>query len=222
MKTFLEMMREWDSVDPSSERKSKDGLNMTAGIPARGVSINDLTRGFHLNTIVGRMMTPWVNTLEMDSWQRSLPEKFRDGGKINRNFLAAYDLFKNELAKAVNGLPFKKGRDVTKGKVVDVLGGARGLLKGYGGEAGDYMLHLDKALKIQASVFPIMPSLVHHFINFLEIVRDEFMTFGEVLPTLGEPDLERDKKEERRINAKISELEAFRIGMERAIDKEVE
>jgi hypothetical protein len=208
MRTFLDLMKEWDSVDPASERRSKEGLNMTASVPS-GASISSLTRGFHLNTLVGRMMSPWVNTLEMPHWQSSLPPRFQEQGKMNKNFLAAYDLFKNEIAKAVHGVPVRLGRDVRTGEVVDVLGGAKEFLRGYDGEGDDYLIHLDRALKIQMAVFPRLPSLIRNFVNFLEITRDEFMTFKEVLPTLGEKSPEVIKKEKKRINARIAQYEAM-------------
>lgn len=50
---------EHDDVDPEKEKMARDSLNMTAGVPIRsdGPAMNqiaNLTRGFHLNTVIGR------------------------------------------------------------------------------------------------------------------------------------------------------------------------
>lgn len=163
------------------------------------------------------MLLPWTNTLTSRNWQVKLAPGLRDeGGKPNRNFMAAYDLFKDEIAKAVSSLPFKSGRDVRTGKIVDVLGPVKKFLAGYGGESGDYIMHLDRALDICLKVFPqesfssVILQQSDNFRNFLELVRDEFMTFGERLPRLGEEPLEVNRDEARRIDRAIEKYESMR------------
>lgn len=117
MKSFLEWLR----ADPERELAAKDALNMTASLPSSGGKnvfdfLGGLTRGFHLNTVIGRMMHPWTMALTSENWQVMLAQNMKgEDGKPNNNFLAAYDLFKNEIAMAVKDLPRKSGRAVRTG-----------------------------------------------------------------------------------------------------------
>lgn len=208
--------RYWlENLDSDEETERVDALNMTNQLPLiKGpimAGISELTRGFHLNTIVGRMMRPWVNTLNVANWKRGLEPRFKDeDGEPNANFHAAYDLFKDEVGKAVKSLPFKKGKDVRTGSYVDILAPAKSFLGKYEEGSGQYLDNLDNALDISLKVFPKNLQQVMNFINFLQIVRDEFMTFGERLPTLGGGALEQNRAETKKLNEKIDEWEALR------------
>jgi len=218
MKTF----EEWLKADPEKEIEAKNALNMTVSLPSSGGGhifdfIGGLTRGFHLNTVVGRMMTPWTNTLTIESWRRSLAENLRgDDGMPNDNFMAAYDLFKNEIAMAVRDLPHKSARDVRTDAEVDALGPSKEFLKGYEGDSEGYLTHLGRAFEICMKVFPpktfssVALQQSDNFRNFLELVRDEFMTFGERLPAMRDGGLERNRDEEKKINRAIRKYESFR------------
>lgn len=218
MKSFLE----WLKADPEKEIAAKNSLNMTAGLPGPGGKnifdfVGGLTRGFHLNTVIGRMMTPWTNTLTSENWQALLAPNLKGAdGKPNENFMAAYDLFKNEIAMAVRDLPGKTGRDVRTGRDVDVLAPAKDFFRGYEGESEGYITHLGRAFEICMKVFPkkrfssVILQQTDNFRNFLELVRDEFMTFGERLPSMREGGLERSRAEEKKINREIRKYESLR------------
>ena len=154
-KNWLEYM----DLDPRLEKQATQSLNMTRSLPAKDDMnplsfVSGLTRGFHLNTIVGRMLLPWTNALNNPKWAEGLPPAFREAGRPNKNFMAAYDLYKNEIAKVINGLPVKLGKDVKTGVEVDVLEPVKKFMKSYGEETEDYLKHLDVALGITLKVFP--------------------------------------------------------------------
>ena len=72
-------------------------------------AIRDLTRGFHLNTIVGRMFQSWTNgfnraPVKWDLIEDSPEEAYqyrtsKSDPKANNRYKAAYSLFKQEIAK---------------------------------------------------------------------------------------------------------------------------
>jgi len=72
MKSFYEFLRfleGYKDIDPEEETERARRLNLTARLPLPKdknifASLRDLTRGFHLNTIIGRMLTPWTVSLE--------------------------------------------------------------------------------------------------------------------------------------------------------------
>lgn len=125
---FKQWLEDYKSLDPEQEYEKVRGMNMTAALPMANKvpplnQIQTLTRGFHLNTIVGRMMTIWTSGLlhAPVNWDliETDPEKayqYRVGGTkdpngkaANSRYQSAYDLFKQELANAVGALPFKQG-----------------------------------------------------------------------------------------------------------------
>jgi hypothetical protein len=216
-----------EELDIDKEETGVRDLNMTAKLPLYRNNplgnISNLTRGFHLNTIVGRMLRPWINIIKLfedkkDAVTRRLPDLtdeifginkkyINKDGLLNSNFLSAYDLFKDELSRSINNLPYKLGKDVHSGEYVDPLSPTKAFLKKYDNE-DDFLESLDKALDISLMVMGHSSEQVRNFINFLEIVRDEFITIGERLPTLGEPSLEGANKELlRSINKKLKEYE---------------
>lgn len=251
---FINKVMKFKSWLESKEIEDIDKLNMTRSLPLSRdknpfAQISGLTRGFHLNTIVSRMLRPWQSTIEFfqnrkeqvaermskemgmvdtrpleDQKIFGIHKKFIGiDGKLNSNFMAAFDLFKNELSNAIHDLPFKTGQDVVANKIVDVLGPVKQYFSSYMRADDDFLKSLDKAFKINLAVFGTervfikgnpshySPTLANNFINFLQIVRDEFITIGEHLPTLGQPALERGKKEIIDvIDKKIDEYERVR------------
>lgn len=212
-----------EGLDIDKEDKEISGLNMTASLPFVPNNplgfIGTLTRGFHLNTVVGRMMRPWINIINLferikDKISIRLPDSsdkifginkkyINKDGTLNNNFLSAYDLFKNEISKAINNLPYKEGKDIHSGSDVDVLSPVKSFLSKYGDHEEDFLDSLDKALEINLIVMGHSAEQIRNFINFLELVRDEFITIGERLPTLDEPLLEKNKKYQSDINKKL-------------------
>ena len=216
-----------ENLDIEKEKKDIDDLNMTSKLPLFKdnplASIGKLTRGFHLNTIIGRILRPWITVISnfekhKDKVIKRLPDLsdnifginkkyIGEDGSLNNNFLSAYDLFKNELSNAMNDLPFKTGYDIVGNRQIDVLEPIRKFFSNYSGQ-GDFLDSLDKSLKINLMVLGHSLEQVRNFINFLEIVRDEFITIGEQLPTLGEPSLESGNKELiKSIETKLKEYE---------------
>lgn len=216
----------WLENEDEIERNKVYSLNMTARLdPTLGFS-PDLTRGFHLNTIAGRMLQTWTSTMErFKHLKDAIAKRMKDpsfdqifgiyrkyineDGTLNRNFYLAYDFFKNELSNAVNSLPFKTAKDINKNNnYVDVLHPLKDFLSSYSKEEeGDLFKSLDKAIQINRMVFFRWDETVEDFINFLQIVRDEFMTIGEKLASFHEPPMELANKEMiKSINKKIKEL----------------
>ena len=229
----------WLENETETETEKVDSLNMTAKLhPNLGFS-PDLTRGFHLNTIVGRMLQPWIGKIERFKISNHVvvkkmkypdSDKYPDvdqkitdkifgiykkyinqDGTLNKNFYLAYDFFKNELSNAINSLPFKTAKDITKNnKYVDVLYPLKNYFYSYSKEEdSDLFKSLDNALKINLMVFSNEDFDVQNFIDFLKIVRDEFMTIGEKLSSFHEPAMELANKEMiNAINKKIKEFES--------------
>lgn len=203
---FREWLENYKEVDPEKEAEKVQDINMTAHLPLSDKApldqIRGLTRGFHLNTIIGRMMQRWVNGLRFAPVDYKLaqtdPEKatrYRVSGEDKRgndNYKAAYEMFKQEIANAVAALPFKTGINVLSGKPEDVLMKSKDFLSGYRSEDKDLIRSLNDAWKIYVSVFGNDPSRnysqILNFMNFLQIVKEEFMTIGEMLPKLGDDD----------------------------------
>jgi hypothetical protein len=192
-KYWLENYREIDSEE--EERKVRR-LNMTGDLPLikKGPvfsQLGKLTRGFHLNTVIGRMMQPWAaglkrapaNPENMLKWRISLTDK-----AANDNYKAAYDMFKQEIANAVDALPFKMGRNVLSGEIEDILLKSKDFLANYRSEGKNLIDAMNSAWKIHTSVFGSDPKKnygqIQNFMNFLQLVKDEFMTVGEILPSL--------------------------------------
>lgn len=194
-----DLLENYLNLDKNAESDSVASLNMTSKLPNLGSkglkNIGQLTRGFHLNTIIGRMLRVFTNAM-----LRSDSDKLK----------SAYDLFKNELSVVVHNLPYKRGRDIHSGKAVDVLEPSKDFLKDYSSD-GDFLNSLDNALKISLSALPNERGQINNFINFLEIVRDEFLTIGEMLPTMGSFELEKSKDDSIKIlNGKIKKYERLR------------
>lgn len=211
MKSFYEMwvfLEGYQDVDKDAEHAGMMRMNMTANLrPPEDkdilASIRGLTRGFHLNTIIGRMLQPWITGLEFAPRRWDLYEKTGNKKDIykwsisetdkraNNGYKAAYSLFKQELANAIQSLPYKQGYDVNAQKLRDILAPAKKFFGGMQSEEGDLIEIMRKAYKIFDTVFgPRYPSQARNFSNFFQIVRDEFMRYKEVLPTMGDDDEE--------------------------------
>ena len=192
MKTFSEWLESYKDVDPEQESKKIQDINMTASLPLFKTAplnhIKNLTRGFHLNTIIGRMMQRWTAALSMAprEWRISKEKK-----AANDKYKAAYDLFKQEIANAVDNLPYKTGVDIRSGKPEDILAKSKEFFKDYVPENKNLIQSMNNAWKIYTSVFgdDYQDSQIQNFLNFYQIVKEEFLTIGEMLPTLGEPTL---------------------------------
>lgn len=201
---FKRWLENYKDIDPEEEGKRIQGINMTAHLPSTDKPpldyIRGLTRGFHLNTIIGRMMQQWLTGLkfapvdyEMISLNPERAYKWRvseTDKRGNNAYKAAYELFKQEIANAVSSLPFKAGRNVISGKPEDVLAKSKEFFGGYHAEDKGLIESLESAWKIFVDVFGIHRSETQkrNFLNFMEIVRDEFMTIGEMLPMMGDDD----------------------------------
>lgn len=208
MKSFYELsciIEDYKSLDRNAELGKIGKINMTANLPMpKGgdvlQQIRELTRGFHLNTIIGRMFQPWAVGLELAPTRWDLQEKggekevykwriSRDDKRANNNYKAAYSLFKQEIANAVQALPFKKGFDVLSQKHIDVMGPAKNFLSDMRADEADLIESMRKAFNIFWTVFgPGYYSQARNFANFFEIVKDEFMRYRETLPTMGDDD----------------------------------
>lgn len=206
---FSEWLEGYKDIDADLEDRKVQDINMTASLPFNKefVGFNpNLTRGFHLNTIIGRMMQRWVaglrhapvnwhliksNPSEAYKWRVSETDK-----RGNNRYKAAYDLFKQEIANAVAALPFKRGLNLATGKQEDILIKAREFLVGYKTEERDLLDSLSRAWDIYVSVWGEDSGQARNFKNFLEIVRDEFMRTSEILPSMGEDEgLDRMSRE---------------------------
>lgn len=177
-------------MDAEQESRNIQNVNMTASLPLfKGAPLNhikNLTRGFHLNTIIGRMMQRWVGGLSRapGGWRIS-----KENMAANDKYKAAYDLFKQEIANAVDNLPYKTGMNIQTGKPEDVMAKSKEFLRGYLPEDKDLIQSMNNAWKIYANVFGDDSQgnygQIQNFLNFFQIVKEEFMTIGEMLPTLG-------------------------------------
>jgi hypothetical protein len=198
MKSFYEA---YQDVDAARERERVRGMNMTSKLPVGGKpalnAIRELTRGFHLNTIISRMFQPWVSGFEHAPirydlletrpdavYQYRISEKDKRG---NDKYKAAYELFKQEMANAVAALPEKKGFDIISGRDRDIMHPTKQFFKGVGVEERDLIESVRRAFKIFWAVFgETWKSGIRDYINFFEIVKEEFMRLGERLPTMGD------------------------------------
>ena len=204
---FKIWLENYKDIDSGKENERIRNINMTANLPlpiaaskniAQNISNIGLTRGFHLNTIVGRMMTPWINSLNRAPIDHELleidPEKARKWSvsstdrKANNNYKAAYDLFKQEIANAVAALPVKLGNNVLTGKPEDVLLKTKEFLSNYTPEEKDLIEALNNAWNLYTNVFGNNPrnnfAQIQNFANFFQIVKEEFMKIGELLNSM--------------------------------------
>lgn len=204
---FKIWLENYKNIDSNEENEKINKINMTANLPlpisaskniAQNISNIGLTRGFHLNTIVGRMMTPWIKSLNRAPIDYSLleidPEKAikwsisSTDRKANNNYKAAYDLFKQEIANAVSALPVKLGNNVITGKPEDVLLKTKEFLSNYTPEEKDLIESLNNAWNLYTKVFGNNPinnfAQIQNFANFFQIVKEEFMKIGELLNSM--------------------------------------
>jgi len=207
------LIEDYKDVNYSDESQKIYDLNMTAKLPLakspeeHSDMMSNLTRGFHLNTIVGRMMQNWVAALRFAPKEYRLP----DSKIANDKFKAAYDLFKDEIAKSIHALPEKTAIDIVQNKQIDVLSSTKDFFKEYSPGQEEFLTHLRYALSLYFKVFGEPDgynSQVQNFINFLQIAKEEFFTIGEKLPTFSEKPLEiSQSKIIKNINKFINELE---------------
>jgi hypothetical protein len=206
---FKIWLENYKDINNQEENEKVNKLNMTASLPFEPKTIpqtisdiGKLTRGFHLNTIVGRMMTPWINSLKYAPIDYELletdPEKARKWSvsstdrKANNNYKAAYDLFKQEIANAVDALPVKLGNNIITGKPEDVLLKTKEFLSNYTSEEKDLIESLNNAWNLYTKVFGNDPksnfSQIQNFANFFQLVKEEFMKIGELLNNMQDDD----------------------------------
>lgn len=198
MKSFYETYRD---VDAAKEQERVRSMNMTSKLPVGHKpafnAIRELTRGFHLNTIISRMFTPWVSGFEHAPIRWDLSEtrpdavyQYRVSEKDKRGndkYKAAYELFKQEMANAVAALPEKKGFDIVAGRDRDIMHPTKQFFQGVEVEERDLIESVRRAFKIFWSVFgESWKTGIRDYINFFEIVKEEFMRLGEYLPTMGD------------------------------------
>jgi len=222
---FKSWLESYKDIDHEKESERIQGINMTASLPLSDRppldQIGELTRGFHLNTIIGRMMQPWVVGLNFAPLDRETagidPYKWRvsDTDKRGNNaYKAAYELFKQEIANAVSSLPFKTGMNVVSGKPEDVLAKSKDFFRAYQAEDKGLIKSLEAAWKIFVGVFGLRGSETQkrNFLNFMQIVQEEFMTIGEMLPTMGDDNGTRRVNNSlvKRLNGAIKKFEAVK------------
>lgn len=196
---FYQLLEDFRDIDPENERQTASRMGMTAGLPVGSPldMLHDLTRAFHLNTIVGRMFQVWTNSFQYApvhwEYQETAPEKVyqycisRTDWRANDRYKAAYDLFKQEIANAVAALPYKEGKDIRTGKYQDVMAATKQFLSKIETEERDLIQSMRNAYRIYWTVFghPYRQH-IRDFRNFFEIVKEEFMKLSEQLPTMGE------------------------------------
>lgn len=187
---FKQWLENYREIDPNKEEKKASRLKVTWDLPLvthpASADFSKLTRGFHLNTIISRMMDPWIAHLKRapQKWRVSPTDK-----TANDNFKAAYEIFKQEIANAVADLPFKTGLNLATNKVEDVLSRTKEFFANYQTEEKNLIDSLNSAWKVHTSVFGNDPqsnrSQIVNFIEFLQIVKEQFMKIGEFLPDIG-------------------------------------
>ena len=204
---FCEILEDYKNIDPEKEYERMLAMNMTASLPigdvSKGISglTADLTRGFHLNTIMQRMVQPWILGLQRaaplrydlaqasgnpeDLYKYQISEKNPLG---NNQFKAAFFLFKQELANALHAVPDKTAFDIVQQKEVDALEKAKAYFQGFTPEEKDMIQSLRDALNIYMNVFGNKASAnqIRNFENFIEIVKDEFFIIPEKMPTMAQ------------------------------------
>lgn len=192
---FKKWLESYKDLDSDQEQKKIQNINMTASLPLfKSNPLNhmgQLTRGFHLNTIIGRMMSPWATGLK---WA---PKRWRiseENKAANNAYKAAYELFKQELANAVDSLPYKTGMNIHTGTPEDVMAKSKEFFKDYLPENKNLIQSMNNAWKIYTDVFgddnQENYSQIQNFLNFYQIVEQEFLTIGEMLPTLDDAGFE--------------------------------
>lgn len=230
MITFKKWLENYEDIDPEIESEKIQNINRTAGLPLSKDAnnnqrqINNLTRGFHIDTIVGRMMQRWVvglrfapinfNLLQTDPEKASQFRTSNSDPSANKKYKAAYELFKQEIANAIRNLPYKTGVNIHTGENEDVLSKSKDFLSGYLPENKDFIQSLRSAFQIHTNVFGADPKRnydqIRNFIDFLKIVKDEFMRIGEQLPTLGTPESqERMSSDSYLMKAISKEIEKY-------------
>ena len=230
MLTFKEYLQKRDcyfesykDVTHDDEWKKVQDINMTAKLPMAAAT-GALTRGFHINTIVGRMMMPWAAglrhaPLDVDQLEVNPEKAYRwriskTDSRPNDRYKAAYDMFKQEIANAVNALPYKEGINVITGQPEEVTKKSKDFLVGHIADEQDMIESLEKAFKIYTDVFGNPENnreAARNFHNFLQLAREEFMTLGEMLPSMEEDDGERmvDNSFTKRLDAAIKKFRAM-------------
>ena len=230
MKSFYEMLQIIESyrdIEHDPFDKEVGALNMTSRLPVPTDgdifgALRGLTRGFHLNTIIGRMFQPWSVGLKFAPRRWDLYEKTgkkedvykwsvsEEDHRANNNYKAALSMFKQEIANAVTSLPDKQGFDVVAQKHRDVLGPSKNFLKDILAEQdSDLIDSLRNAYNIFYSVFgPRYSDQARNFANFIQIVREELMRYKETLPTMGD-DEEDDMADNPYVQALKQEEERY-------------
>ena len=140
--------------------------------------IQGLTRAFHINTIVARILSEWVSPLvARPKWvARHYPEA-----------ALAYLLFKDAVLLAVACLPEKQGLDVNTGQYMNVLSPLYATFPSLEyTDCYDIVQSMRSAYRINKAIWGHQPSQARNFQNFFEIVVDEFYTLSDRARTLAE------------------------------------
>ena len=249
-------------IDPGENEKVTN-LNMTRGLWKRAVdvskqpgdfmqkvqnSISGLTRGFHLNTIISRLLQPWTTNrapvrhdlaqngegdltredlekvyqwcqgkdrLIAALYDRNAPKDVNNDYKPNAKFGAAYELFKQEIANAIDQLPYKEGLNVHADNYEDVLAPVKQFFAGVKPEGKGLIESMNSAFEIYRRVFGLSTG-VRDFLNFYQIVYDEFMKLSERLPTMGDDDESLNFKDSSMAKSIKQEIDKYNKLMERA------
>ena len=152
-------------------RDANEKIKALSGITAN-VTWETMQEGFHLNTLISRMLHPWAfwaNTEE------NLIKFKRDPKKVAYFYPEWIEL----IRKVVSSVPIEERRDANTGKPLDVLAPAR---KAFGASAADawsnssfsiLFSNLERAKKLVLDVFgKENTSLITPYLNFIEVTKD--------------------------------------------------
>lgn len=200
-------MRRNPDLDIFQEILRVEALNLSAKLPLLSMEEQrNLTRAFHINTILGRLLAPWIYSLRPHKGKTFGPVRWHlakyddEGNFLNSDevykyrdnpsaLAAAYSFFRDELLKAIKCLPSKVGLDYLTHQQVDVL---KPIFDEFPEivdlEEEDLLQHITGAWNIFEVVFdpPSHQTEARNFANFIEVIIDEFLTIGEIAPAFNE------------------------------------
>ena len=175
-------------------------LNLTLKLPPPSSNMLDTvstlqeSRGFHLNTLLGRMFMKWsykrlfprFDLVDQDTADFSSDEvkntinlyRDVDTGKPNKKYQAAYDIWKDYIKAAVSAVPIIKQTDINTATDIDVLSKARELLNTSTKDSGnvtEVIGNMQKSYKIYTDVNGTSDSdAIRNYANFMELLMELF------------------------------------------------
>lgn len=167
------------SGEPFSTYKADVDRGLDHSMAVRRM-MNGMDRGFHLQTVLGRILQPWTV-----KYVRRGP--FRDEATKGPNdkFRQMYRLFHDAIADAVASVPKRDGTDMRDGGTVDTFDRARELIPG--GKAGSRIVDaMRRAWQIGEATFnhdgqAERKDAARDFGNFFQILHEEYSPQQEYL-----------------------------------------